>query len=334
VTVRRALAAGLLAALTGGAAAASGASGASGPTAKAEASKAAVGDLVRVTGTGWGPAGSGVVAVKVCGNGAMDPAADCDPSNTAEGAIRDGGSFFLAIRISQPPKPCPCTLLATSDVSLAQVRMAIEIAGVPTAPLQNPVGLRRAVTMTKVKVSGDGPRTSWLVGGGDRTLTVYVKNTGDVTLHDPPIDIAWGRGKNPDGFVRSPSLGDLPPASTRVVKVPVHIPAWSFGLMTVKVEVDPFGTVAVRRVHATLVPWGSVAVALLAAQLVLLALRNQARKVLVPAVEFDAAAPRPPAVKPKPVRPKPVAVTSAGEVVWRDRRQRARRAEDRSRAPR
>lgn len=289
---------------------ASATSATSGPSAKADHAKAGIGELVRVSGSGWGTPGSGVVAVKICGNGALDPATDCDPSNTVEGAIGQGGAFYTAIRISRPPRSCPCILMATSDASRAEVRVPIEIAGVPVAPLEQPKGVRRAVSITSMGLKGDGPRRSWFGGSAERVLNVTVKNTGEVALHDPLIDITWGRGKNPDGFVAPPKLGTLLPGDTKVLRIPVHVPAWSFGYFTVKVEVDPFGTAAVKRVHTVLLPWGLIALALLATQVVLLAFRNRARLLLVPESELN---PRIEKV-----------------LVWTDRRRSVRRAADRT----
>lgn len=241
-------------ALAGPAAAATG-------TASADAGAASVGQLVHLRGAGWGQPGSTVVTVMVCGNAALSQV-DCDLSNTAEGAIRQGGSFFAAIDISAPPAPCPCVLRIATPGSTDPLLLPITIPGLPVAPLQPFVGPQRKVAIGDVSVRGNGPWTSWFGASAKRTLVFSVANTGDVALHDPVVDVTIGRGANPDGFVTPPKLGDLAPGQTKQVEVPIRLSAPSMGSYTASVRIDPVGLVTIGGAKTKTMPWGLALVAI------------------------------------------------------------------------
>jgi hypothetical protein len=247
------------------------------PTAVAETDAVSVGQRVRVHGDGWGPDASQVVSVVLCGNAALDGAADCDLSDTAEGGIRDGGTFYTLFTVPAPTLPCPCLLRVFSPASAVDVRIPVSVLGAATRPPQPRVFARRAVRIDSVHLEGDGPWASWFGAAPRRQLVYRVTNTGEVTLHDPPVDIVWGKGPNPSGFVGVPAVGDLPVNATRTFTVPIRFPALSFGSYRAVVKVDPFGEVGAGGSSTSLTPWGLIAVAVAGPSL-LLALRLQARR--------------------------------------------------------
>jgi hypothetical protein len=255
---------------------------ASAPTAVAETDVVSVGQRLRVHGDGWGPDASQVVSVVLCGNAALDGAADCDLSDAAEGGIRDGGSFYTLFTVPAPTLPCPCLLRVFSPASAVDVRIPVSVLGAATQPPQPRVFARRAVRIDSVHLQGQGPWAAWFGAAPRRELVYRVTNTGEVTLHDPPIDIAWGKGPNPSGFVAVPAVGDLPVNASRTFTVPIRFPALSFGSYRAVVKIDPFGEVGTGDSSTSLTPWGLIAVAVAGPSL-LLAQRLQARRSAVPA---------------------------------------------------
>jgi hypothetical protein len=194
----------------------------------------------------------------LCGNDALDGAADCDPGNTAEGGIRQGGDFLTLFKVAAPLLPCPCVLRASSRQSATDVKIPISIVGAPTAPPQQRVSVRRAVSVDDVRVEGRGPWTSWFGASPHRTLVYRVTNTGDVVLHNPPLDASWGKGSNRSGFIPAPPVGDLAVNATRTFRADIPFPALSFGSYRAVVAVDPFGTPGSGEATTKTTPWGLV----------------------------------------------------------------------------
>jgi hypothetical protein len=264
------------------------------PTAAAETDVVSVGQRIRVHGDGWGSDTSQVVSVVLCGNAALDGAADCDLSDTAEGGIRNGGSFYTLFTVPAPTLPCPCVLRFFSPATAVDVKLPVSVLGAATQPPQPRVFARRAVRVDAVHLRGRGPWDSWFGAAPRRVLVYRVTNTGEVTLHDPPVDIVWGKGSNPSGFVSVPAVGDLPVNASRTFTVPIRFPALSFGSYRAIVKVDPFGEVGRGESTSSLSPWGLI-VGAAAGPFLPLALRVRAR-------QRARAVARPPALAPAPLR--------------------------------
>jgi hypothetical protein len=231
------------------------------PSAAAGSTVVSVGHPIRVQGSGWGSDTSQVVSVVLCGNAALDGAADCDLAATAEGGLRADGTFSTLFTVPPPPMACPCVLRVFSPASPADVKIPVTVIGAETAPPQQRVFTRRAVRIDGVHLEGRGPWPAWFGAPARRTLVYRVTNTGDVVLHDPPVDAVWGRGARPDGFVAVPAVGDLAVGATRTFRVPIRFSALSFGTYRAVIRVDPFGTVGTGQATTGLTPWGLIAAA-------------------------------------------------------------------------
>lgn len=254
------------------------------PTAAVSAGTARIGQLVRVSGAGWGAPGDVVNAV-LCGNAALDGDADCDLSNTAQGAIRTDGRFDAAITLSAPPDPCPCVVRFNRHLGDVVVTVPITIYGFATAPpVAHPVP-SRAVRVSGIDVAGGGPWTSWFGAPARRTVTFTVTNTGAVTLDDPPVDIAWGRGADPTGFIAPPSVGALAPGEAKTISVRIPFGSLAVGTYTVTVKVDAIGAIGAAHASTSVIPWGWILLAGAALQLGLLKVRNRVRRRVAPTVQ-------------------------------------------------
>lgn len=233
---------------------------AAGPSALAETAVVSVGQKIRVQGSGWGSDTSQVVSVVLCGNAALDGAADCDLGATAEGGLRAEGTFSALFTVPAPPLPCPCLLRFFSPAAAVDVKLPVTVLGAATAPPRPQVSTRRSVRVDGVHFEGRGAWTAWFGAPAERTLVYRVTNTGDVVLHDPAVDAVSGRGPHPDGFVAVPPVGDLAVGAVRTFRVPVRFSALSLGTYRAVVTVDPFGTTGTGGADTGLTPWGLVAV--------------------------------------------------------------------------
>ncbi|MEY2423528.1 MAG: hypothetical protein QOI95_3595 [Acidimicrobiaceae bacterium] len=265
----------------------SGPAGADGaPTAVAEQTSVAEGTFVRVSGTGWTAARTGLVFVQVCGNAGINQSADCDLAGAASGGVRDGGIFYTGITVHVPPKPCPCVLRVYTVEGVDPVLIPIEIDGVPTQAPSSAVGVLRRVSVSGVHVESADAWPTWFGAAPHRRLAFSVTNTGDTLLRSPAVTLAFGRGSSPDGFVASPNLGDIAPGQTVVNRVDLPMDVLSVGTYRVTVKVDPIGAeAATGSAQTTVIPWGLIALALLLAQLVLLRIRNRYRRRLARLLE-------------------------------------------------
>jgi hypothetical protein len=72
----------------------------------------------------------------------------------------------------------------------------------------------------------------------------------------PELTVNVGKGSNPNGFVLGRQLAPLGAGGTRVLRIPVTIPAFTFGRYTVRAQVmTPTGSVATVAGTSSY-PWG------------------------------------------------------------------------------
>ena len=252
------------------------AAGSGPPWAIGDEASVALGQGLHLRGGGWDWR-NGTLEIQLCGNLALDGSNDCDVTNTDEPAVRSDGTFDTAVTVSAPPVLCPCVVRIGYRLAPDMVKIPIDIRGVGIRDPQAPAPLRRAVTVTGVRLTGGGPWTSWFGGAPWRTLTYSVSNTGDVALHHPATDIAIGKGSPPQGFVEAPDIGDLAVHQTKTMRVRVSFGALAVGSYGAVVRVDPVGEVGSGGAHGRFIPWGLVVVAVLVLQLGVIVIRKRIR---------------------------------------------------------
>lgn len=223
-----------------------------------EVTTATQGQWVQVKGTGWGNVGQ-VVEVVLCGNAALDGSPDCDLASTAEAAVRDGGNFVTAVQVHLPPAPCPCVVRVTGRDTSSDIVVPLTVLGAPTAPPRSHVVQRRAVTLSGVHMAGRGSWTEWFGARPRRVLVFSVTNSGDVPLHDPTVEVSWGRGRHPSGYASPPEVGDLKVHETKTFRVDIPMNELSIGSYDAVVNVDPLGPVVSSRAATVITPVGLAA---------------------------------------------------------------------------
>jgi len=214
---------------------------------------ASVGDRVFVNGTGWSPVGS-TVQIVICGQDAQDLSADCNQSNQYTAAIRAGGVFYGGLNVQLPPTPCPCVFLVTTPGSFSGVKTPVTIVGAPVAPIV-PKGPPPPPVVLSASLDAPTSVSSAFGGPKDTTLLLRVKNTSGVTLPSPSLSVTVGHGADPTGYVTSRPMAPLAAGAVRLLKIPVTIPAFTYGDYTVQAQVDSgLGTVS-RSVDTSSYPW-------------------------------------------------------------------------------
>ena len=222
------------------------------------------------------------VVVQVCGDGGLQASADCALSSSQETSTTSDGRFELDMVADQPPVPCPCVVLVTSEHLDSTPSTSIDLIGAPSAPLQQAAApqVTRPLRVVSVGLSGWGPWTSWFGGEPKRTLELTVENPNNTTYTDPPLVLRVGRAGTAGSVVSTQSIGDFGPGQTRILTVPVSMPPLSVGTMEVQGSLGYVGYRTSLQVGTFTFPWGLLATLLALVQLTLLGLRNRARRHL------------------------------------------------------
>lgn len=251
----------------------------SSPQVRTSTPVASVGERVYVTGTGWSPVGQ-TVLIQICGEDARNFSNDCNLTNSYTAAIRAGGIFYGALTVQLPPTPCPCVFSVTTPGSFSGVKVPLTIVGAPDVPIPPPVAPVDPVALT-ARVEPASSVSSWFGGPKAVTLVLSVSNRSSVAFRTATFVVTVGHGPDPTGFVVGQPMAPLAAGATRVVRVPVTIPPFTYGHYTVHAEVTTgLGSATVAAGTSTY-PWGllvALVVLVLVVVLLLVVLRRRRRR--------------------------------------------------------
>jgi hypothetical protein len=269
------------------------------PVVRLSTQYAQIGELLHVNGTGWSPVGQ-TVEIEICGQNARNLSIDCNLANQYTAAIRAGGIFYGALNVRLPPSPCPCVVLVTNENSFFGEKVPITIIGAPTAAVP-PQAASGVPIVLSAQIVTHGSVSAWFGGPKAVTLLLRVSNLSSITYESPTLTVNVGRGPNPSNFVVGKTMAPLAPRVTQIERIPVTLPAFTFGDYTVRAQViTGDGNVAVLA-GTNSYPWGLFVVLLLILLAATLFIwrrvrRRQERQALAnPADDLDASemAPRP-----------------------------------------
>jgi hypothetical protein len=218
-----------------------------------------------------------VVRLAICGNNAARGSVDCDQESSSTIAPSDEGGFRIPIPVVAPPTTCPCIVQATSIALSAPITVPLAVTGVPVGPIQQLVVAETPLKIVSAKLTGWGPFLAWFGAAPGRMLVLIVRNPSSESVAIPPFTLTRG-GRNPDTIVRAIELGTLGAGETRTYHVPVRFDVVAIGRLSVGGEVGVPGRSATFNAGTKAFPWGLVLIAVLAVQLVLLGLRDRARR--------------------------------------------------------
>lgn len=236
----------------------------------------------RVTVTGEDLVRRTTAQVALCGNLALRGTADCDLARARTVVPDADGRFQTALTVAVPPAPCPCAIVLISLSLRDPLRVPFRVDGAATAPLSEAApGPEPRLKVERAALVGTGPWTSWFGASPTRTLVLRVRNIGDVALDSPPVIVRSRKVGLGSLVIHPPDLGTLQPGEARTYRVRVELGAFSSGRFEVTGRIGGFGDDATFESGTNAFPWGLLALGLVMTQVVLLALRNRARRALV-----------------------------------------------------
>lgn len=249
------------------------------PAIDLSSTKFAPGDSIAITGTHW-PQGTTLQAM-LCGAEAVDGSVDCVQRAAVTMTPGPDGALQGVLHVYAPPRPCPCVVLVSGLSSSYAQRIPVEVVGVPVAPVSSAAPQSKPLTLeVQVSVSGGTSVASLFGGPAKRVLTVTLRNTGTVAIPHPVVAARWGRGGAPTHAITSRVLAALPPDTRRTVQLPFELDPLSIGRYHVRGVVTGATKPVGFEAQTSTYPWGLFAIGLVLLQVVLLALRNRARRRL------------------------------------------------------
>jgi hypothetical protein len=234
---------------------------------------ASPGQLVSVSGSGWVPVGD-VAIIQICGQNARNLTADCDETNTYSAAIRVGGTFSGAVTVRLPKTPCPCVFFVTS-VSGQSAKIPLQIVGAPVALIPQNSSGRVKLTAT---INTPFSVSSWFGGSKPAKVELRLINSTAATLPDPVVSVTVGRGNHPTWLAAGRTLRPVAAGISRIVELPITIPAVTFGHYTVRVQVATGSGNVVTSAQTTSWPWGLLVLLIIVVDLILFALAAMVRR--------------------------------------------------------
>lgn len=250
------------------------------PAIAMDPSTATPGQQVMVRGLSW--PGGAQVHLELCGNEGLRGTPDCAQSSSVIATAGPDGAFAAVMVLDTPPVPCPCVLKATGIDSTISVSLPVRIEGLPEmTPEARPAAVpdvSRQLVVLETRLTGESTWSTYFGAAPKRVLHVTVQNIGNVAVTDPNVVIAVGRGEDPTGIVDAPEIGTVQPGESTTMTVPITLDALAFGSYSVVGEIVGFTPPATFEATTSSYPWGLVVLALLAAQAILLLVRNRVRR--------------------------------------------------------
>jgi hypothetical protein len=184
---------------------------------------------VTISGSGWVP--NEDMQASLCGANAVDGDIDCQASTSLIMSPGSAGTLSYQLQVTVPPKPCPCVVLVTSLRDNTQIKLPVQVAGAPMAPVRSiaPASLPPSVRVVSIRITGGSWPSGWFGGPVSHNLVVTFYNSGPSPILYPVISAAWGRTGQTDNVINSPTLTMIQPNETRRITMPFRFDPLSFG---------------------------------------------------------------------------------------------------------
>jgi hypothetical protein len=211
--------------------------------------------------------------LQICGNNFARGSVDCALGSAVVVESTNQGTFTTSVPVVIPPAPCPCVVAALPTDQGPTVTGPINIVGAPheAVPVQPP---EPKVVIVGASLEGSTQPKEWLGFAASRTLILTVKNTGSAAAVD--VTLTASIGPTPAAL---PALPGLSPGQIRTYRIAVTFPAFSVGSTELSGHVGVAGSSTVPfHVSLSQHPWAWLIIFLVVLQLMLLAIRNLARR--------------------------------------------------------
>jgi hypothetical protein len=191
-----------------------------------------------VTLNGW----TDSAVVTVCGDDGRRGATDCDQVSGVGFPESRRGPEGRFMTLGTPPVPCPCVLRASTPGEDIVKTMAIDLLGVPTAPLADVATSNSRALAIEASVLSTHASIANLVrnamgGRTRRVLLLTIKNKSSTIVSDISVTAALGRTTQSGETLQSPNIDPIGPHETRTFTIEFALRPPAFGAFKV------FGTV-------------------------------------------------------------------------------------------
>lgn len=171
------------------------------------------------------------------------------------------------------------TPAAAPDVAPVDIPAPIDLPVTTVADPQVGGAGADALAVTKVTLDGSTHLSDLFGGGPERVLKLKVENVSAADVIAPGLSIAVGKGKEADPVYTSDGFGRLAPGESRIVEIPIGLPAGAFGVYTVAGQIGG-GASGAFSITWENYPWGLFGLNGLGILLIAFAVR---RRILAPA---------------------------------------------------
>lgn len=224
-----------------------GAQTSSGPRLVLDRNAVGIGDKVLVTLQGW-PLQE-AVSISLCGNAASRGSVDCDLTNSLGYGISGASPVHaVLLRVSPPPMPCPCVILATNSMQTKTAMEPINLIGHPTAPVVGNAFTSPLSVDVHARTANQGlfaTLKSSLGGPTTYELTVVVRNRTGEDLTGVQLTARAGRSANDQArLIRIKPPEVLPAGTSWTHKQKVTLAAPVVGRFVWKVAASGAGPTA------------------------------------------------------------------------------------------
>lgn len=223
----------------------------SGPTVKLDVARAAPGDPVWMTATGFD---TSWVTISVCGNAGRRGSPDCNMPASEGAEIVGSDPLVRQVAVVEPPVPCPCIIRVADRTNSVVATAPIEIVGHPMAEVTEGATQDGVLSVSVHAEPAATTPMGWLraeLGGrSEYEVTVRVHNESSVELQGIRLAGSAGRDATADLLqLEFDDPGTLAAGQTWEQTVHAVAPAPSFSDIEWRVFVSGDGpTVAARQI--------------------------------------------------------------------------------------
>ncbi|MCF2534022.1 hypothetical protein [Yinghuangia soli] len=178
--------------------------------------------FLKVQGTGWIP--GSLVQVAVCGQNALGGSNTCAQTASTSITVAADGSMSARIKVTAPPKPCPCVVRAvTVTGGVLERNTPIEIEGAAMAPLPANVLTPGRLVFIDSWMAGKDTVFTWFGSPVTRRFEISVANMGQSPIVKPTFKIGTYEGVYAARWREVAWNGTIAPGAKAVISLDLEL---------------------------------------------------------------------------------------------------------------